>query len=664
MVRLSIFEVTWKEMRVGEVRLDRAGDDVDGRALRRHDQVDAGGARHLREALDGAFDVLAGDHHQVGHLVDDDDDVGQRRQVHRLLREGRAARLLLEAGFDRPRDDFARRRRVLHAGVEPVDVADAEARHLLVAVLHLAHGPFQRDDGLFRVGDDGGEEMRDAVVDGEFQHLRIDHDQPAFVRPQPVEQREDHRIDGDGLARARRAGDEQMRHLGQFGDDRLAADRLAEAERELVLGAAEGGGFDHFAQIDGLAPLVRQFDADHVAAGHDGDAGRDGRHRAGDVVGEADDAGGFDAGRRLQFIERHDGAGAHVDDLAAHAKVFENALEQARVLFERIVGEAVAVEFLRLGQQIDRRVFIDIRVGRQGRCRHGDERRDRCSASGHHRFRPDDDRERLGVARGLRRFRRHAGGFGQRQIVRGLRQGGERVAVRLVVGDRRRLGCAVLQDFDTLENRGNDMKGGNRRKHVLRRHQPFLCLGCEIFHEAPGLLDRVLCDGRAIGYLRAAAPEDVIGRAHEADARRRHERRRPAGRFGHGAGGMRRRMMRRRIMRRRGREGGLGGLGLGRRGLMPFPRIIGRLVRGIRQVPRQGRRRIVGFDVAGAVRSAGAVAPAQGVEQGGEDAHQRVGAAAKPMVVEGRRRRHAVGVRQGHEADHGTRTRPRRTPPW
>jgi hypothetical protein len=34
-----------------EVRLDRAGDDVDRRTLRRHDDMDAGGARHLRQAL-------------------------------------------------------------------------------------------------------------------------------------------------------------------------------------------------------------------------------------------------------------------------------------------------------------------------------------------------------------------------------------------------------------------------------------------------------------------------------------------------------------------------------------------------------------------------------------------------------------------------------------
>ena len=58
-----------------EIGLDRAGDDVDRRPLRREDHVQAGRARHLGKALHGAFDVLAGHHHQVGHLVHDDDDV-------------------------------------------------------------------------------------------------------------------------------------------------------------------------------------------------------------------------------------------------------------------------------------------------------------------------------------------------------------------------------------------------------------------------------------------------------------------------------------------------------------------------------------------------------------------------------------------------------------
>ena len=95
----------------GEIGLDRAGDDVDRRALGGGDDVDAGGARHLRQALHRAFDVLAGDHHQVGHFVDDDDDVGQLLELHLLLLVDRLAGLAVEAGLHRAGDRLALGRR-------------------------------------------------------------------------------------------------------------------------------------------------------------------------------------------------------------------------------------------------------------------------------------------------------------------------------------------------------------------------------------------------------------------------------------------------------------------------------------------------------------------------------------------------------------------------
>ena len=170
--------------------------------------------------------------------------------------------------------------------------------------------------------------MRDAVVDGELQHLRINHDQPALLGIEPVEQAQDHGVDRHRLAGAGGAGDQQMRHLGEIDDHRLAADGLAERDRQLVAGLRKVLRGQHLAQIDGLALLVGQFDADGVAALHDGDAGGDRRHRARDVVGEADDARGFDARRRLQLVERHHRAGAHVDDLALDAEIVEHAFEQ------------------------------------------------------------------------------------------------------------------------------------------------------------------------------------------------------------------------------------------------------------------------------------------------------------------------------------------------
>ena len=76
--RESVCEETAKAIRDGHVGLDHAGDDVHARALRGEHEVDADRARLLREADDRVLDVGRRDHHQVGELVDDAEDVGQR----------------------------------------------------------------------------------------------------------------------------------------------------------------------------------------------------------------------------------------------------------------------------------------------------------------------------------------------------------------------------------------------------------------------------------------------------------------------------------------------------------------------------------------------------------------------------------------------------------
>ena len=83
-----------------QIGLDHAGDDVDRRALGRHDQVDAGGARLLRQALDQELDLLAGGHHQIGELVDDDHDLRQHLVVELLHLVARLAGLGVVAGLD------------------------------------------------------------------------------------------------------------------------------------------------------------------------------------------------------------------------------------------------------------------------------------------------------------------------------------------------------------------------------------------------------------------------------------------------------------------------------------------------------------------------------------------------------------------------------------
>ena len=224
--------------------------------------------------------------------------------------------------------------------------------------------------------------MRDAVIDGEFEHLRIDHDQPALLGLEPVEQAQDHGVDGDRLARAGGAGDQQMRHAREVDDHRLAADGLAEAERQLGGGVVVVLGGEQLAEEHLLAVRVGQLDADGVASRHHGDARRQRAHGTRDVVGEADHARRLDAGRGLELVERHHRARPRIDDLAAHAEIVEHAFERGGVGLQRFRAERRAPDRLRHGEQIERRELVTARLARRfGRDLRGLARRARGASS-------------------------------------------------------------------------------------------------------------------------------------------------------------------------------------------------------------------------------------------------------------------------------------------
>ena len=109
-----------------EVGLDQAGDDVHRWPLRRQNQVNAHGARHLRQARDGFLDVVRIHHHQIGQLIDHDDDLGQRLVL-----------LLLDILEQRERLALGEGAIVL------VDVAHAALREQLEPPFHLSRGVAQ-----------------------------------------------------------------------------------------------------------------------------------------------------------------------------------------------------------------------------------------------------------------------------------------------------------------------------------------------------------------------------------------------------------------------------------------------------------------------------------------------------------------------------------------
>src|SRR5205085_10736940 len=114
------------------------------------------------------------------------------------------------------------------------------------------------------------------------------------------------------------------------GDTRRVA---TECERERRTMIAELAGFDEIAQADDGSSAVRDFDPDAVLARdrrHDAHTVRAQRHRQ--IVAEVDDAAYLDAGFRLEFVRRDDGARPHGSHAAADTERAELLLEDRRAV--------------------------------------------------------------------------------------------------------------------------------------------------------------------------------------------------------------------------------------------------------------------------------------------------------------------------------------------
>ena len=170
--------------------------------------------------------------------------------------------------------------------------------------------------------------MRDVLVDLQLDHLRVDHQHLELARERLVEERDDHRVEADRLARARGARDEQVGHPREVGHDRVAVDVLPERERQQRLRLHEGLRVDDVPQQDDLPLPVRHLDADRRGSGDPLDAHRLRLEREREIVAEVDDFRVLDARGRLELVRRDDRAGVIRGDLAVHRELLATVLDQ------------------------------------------------------------------------------------------------------------------------------------------------------------------------------------------------------------------------------------------------------------------------------------------------------------------------------------------------
>ena len=213
-----------------------------------------------------------------------------------------------------------------------VDVAHPFAGHETVAPSHFLDRPFKRQGRLLGVGDHRQEQMGNPLVDGELEHLRIDHDDPYVAGSGRIEEGEDHGVDGDRFAGTGRARHEEMGHAGQVGHQGSAGDILAERQRQFHLAAMELLGGEYLPQGDHFPLPVGELDPHHALAGDRGDD-PDGERLEGHgkIVGEAGDAAHLHPRAGSELVHGDDRAGTDLDDLPVHAEVLELLLQEAGV---------------------------------------------------------------------------------------------------------------------------------------------------------------------------------------------------------------------------------------------------------------------------------------------------------------------------------------------
>ena len=154
------------------VGFDQACDDIDAGTLCGKDQMDTCRAGFLGETGNQFFDFLACGHHQVGKFVNHDDD--ERQFFQRFGIVGRQAERVGDFyAFCGSFHDFL---------IEACKVTNAYMTHQTVAFFHFVDAPVERVGCQLHIGNDRCEQVRNAFVNAQFQHFRVDHNHAHVFR--------------------------------------------------------------------------------------------------------------------------------------------------------------------------------------------------------------------------------------------------------------------------------------------------------------------------------------------------------------------------------------------------------------------------------------------------------------------------------------------------
>ena len=155
-----------------------------------------------------------------------------------------------------------------------------------------------------------------------------------LVRRRLVEHRDDQGVEKDALARARRAGDQQVRHLRQVGHADAPNQIFSQRQGQLRRGIHVFRRFDDLAQLNRLPVLIRHFDADRGFARYALDQNGLGAQSQAEIVRQSRDAAIFDARLGLELVGGDHRSGIDLRHVPADVELPALLLDGVRALLQ------------------------------------------------------------------------------------------------------------------------------------------------------------------------------------------------------------------------------------------------------------------------------------------------------------------------------------------
>ena len=284
--------------------------------------MDTGSAPHLGDTDDRRLHFFAGLHHNIGHLIDDDNNIGHFTAV-----------VFLFVAIGVRDDDFA-----AISGFFLVvrnDIFNAFFGEEGIAASHFVDRPLKGGDGLGSLGDNRSQKMGNIGILNHLNALWVDNDKLKVGGGVAIEEGNNHGIGHNGLTRAGRTGDEEVGHLGEVGDDGFTGDVFTDREGQRVVGIFPFGTFEEGAKTDGGRLGVRDFDADERSTG---DRSFDADFSDGKVERKlfvaSENLGEVDPGGRLEGILGHARANIGAVHLDVDTEIGEGRLNNKGVLLD------------------------------------------------------------------------------------------------------------------------------------------------------------------------------------------------------------------------------------------------------------------------------------------------------------------------------------------